>query len=88
MQLEAVAGSRRHERPPAAVFLHAQLTQLGTRERRDEIVLVEREAEVVDPRQLPLARLDDDVHRAALELGQAQLEAQLVELLPAVAGLE
>ena len=61
---------------------------LGTRECRDEVVLVECEAEMVDPRQLPLAGLDDDVHRAALELRQAQLEAQLVELFPAVAGLE
>ena len=71
MQLEAVARPGRHEGPPAAVLLHAQLTQLGARKRRDEIVLVEREAEVIDSRQLPLARLHDDVHRAALQLGQA-----------------
>ena len=43
---------------------------------------------MVDPRQLPLARLDDDVDRAALELRQPQLEAELVELLPRDARLE
>ena len=47
-----------------------------------ELLLVEREPEVVDPRQLPLARLDDDVDGPALELREPQLEAHLVELLP------
>ena len=53
-----------------------------------ELVVVERHAEVVDARQRPLARLDDDVDRAALELGEPVLEALLLELLPGDAGLE
>ena len=36
----------------------------------------------------PVPRLDDDVDRAPLELGQPQLEPVLVELLPARAGLD
>ena len=51
-------------------------------EHRLELVLVERDAEVVDAGDPPVARLDDDVHRAALELRQAQLEPLLVELAP------
>jgi hypothetical protein len=70
------------------VLLHAQLAHLRAGERRDEIVLVEREAEMVDAGKLPLARLDDDVDGAALELRQAQLEAHAVEVVPAVPGLE
>ena len=53
-----------------------------------ELVLVERQPEMVDPRQVPLARLDDHVDGAALELGQPQLEPQPVELLPRHSGLE
>jgi hypothetical protein len=53
-----------------------------------ELVVVERDAEVVDPRQRPLARLDDDVDRAALELGEPVPEALLLELVPRDAGLE
>src|SRR6476659_4461940 len=43
---------------------------------------------MVEPRQLPLARLDDHVDGAALQLAESQLEPELVELLPAVARLE
>ena len=50
--------------------------------RRLELVLVEHEPEMVDARRRPLARLDDDVHRALLELGQPQLETHRVELAP------
>src|SRR5262249_51368973 len=48
---------------------------------------VEREAEVVDPRQRPLAGLHDDVDRAELELGEPELEAERVELGPGDSGL-
>src|SRR6476660_775199 len=82
MELEPVTGVRGDERPPAAVLLHAQVVPLGARERRLELVLVEHEPHVVDPRGRPLARLDDHVDRALLELAQPQLEAQRVELGP------
>src|SRR5262249_30907431 len=85
---QPVAGVRRHERPAPAVLLDSQLAHLGAREGLHELVLVEREAEVIDARQLPLAGLDDDVDRTTLELGEAQLEAGAVEVLPAVTGLE
>src|SRR6266567_6082494 len=88
MQLQSVARIRRHERTPAAVLLHAQLAQLGACERRDEIVLVERESEVIESGQLPLPGLDDHVHGAPLQFRQPQLEAGAIELIPAVSGLE
>ena len=66
-----VARVRRDERPPAAVLLHAQVPLRRPREHLLELVLVERDAEVVDPRQPPVPRLDDDVDRAALELASA-----------------
>ena len=56
MQLDAVAGARRHERSAAAVLLDAQLELVGARERGREVVLVERDPDVVDARQVPLAR--------------------------------
>src|SRR5581483_537226 len=70
-----------------AVLLNAQLRLVGAREGALELVLVEREPEMVDPRQRPLAGLHDDVHRAELELRQPQLEAHRVELRPRHAGL-
>src|SRR5438132_14271955 len=88
VQLEPIAGVRRHEGPPPAVLLDPKLANLCPRERLDELVLVQREAEVVDTRQLPLSGLDDDVDGAAFQLGQPKLEPQAVELVPAVAGLE
>ena len=82
VDLEPVPGVRRDERPPARVLLDAEIEALRAVERRLELVVVEHEAEVVDARHRPLARLDDDVDRSLLELGQAQLEAFRVELLP------
>src|SRR5262249_20569228 len=70
MELQAVARVRGDERPPPTMLLHAQLVLLGPVDGRLELVLVEHEPEVVDPRGRPLARLDDDVHGALLELGQ------------------
>ena len=88
MDLEAVAGVRGDERAAAAVLLHPQVPLRRAAEHRLELVLVERDAEVVDPRDAPVARLDDDVDRAALELREAQLEPVAVELLPRDAGLD
>src|SRR5438067_7032175 len=82
MQLEPVAGVRRDERPPAAVLLDAQLRVRRPVERRLELVLVEREPEMVDARQRPLSRLHDDVHRALFELAEPQLEPAVVQLGP------
>ena len=62
--------------------LHAEALRHRPREHVLELVLVEREPEVVDPRQVPLARLDDDVDGAALELREPKLEVEPVELLP------
>ena len=88
MELEPVARVRRDEGPPSAVLLHAQLAHLRARQGGDEVVLVEGETEVVDARQLPLSGLHDDVDGAALELGEPELEAHSVEVVPAVARLE
>src|SRR5215211_1540574 len=82
MKLDAISRARCDERASAAVFLHAERELVGARERRGEGVLLERDADVVDARQVPLARLDDDVDGAALELGQPQLEADPVQLVP------
>ena len=43
---------------------------------------------MVDARKRPLAGLDDHVDSAALELGESELEAEPVELLPRGALLE
>ena len=43
---------------------------------------------MVDAREVPLARLDDDIDGAAFELRQAQAKAEAVELFPRHAGLE
>ena len=64
------------------MLLHAQLELVGAGERRGEVVLLERDADVVDARQVPLPGLHDDVDRAALELGEPELEAEPVELVP------
>ena len=70
------------------MLLHAQVPLHRPAEHGLELVLVERDAEVVDARDAPVARLHDDVDRAALELRQPQLEAVAVELLPRDAGLD
>ena len=88
VHLEPVAGVRGDERPAAAVLLHAQVPLGRAGEHGLELVLVERDAEVVDPRDPPVAGLHDDVHRAALELREPQLEAVVVELLPGDPGLD
>jgi hypothetical protein len=88
VHLEPVAGVGGDEGPPAGVLLHAQSALGRSLEHLAELVVVERHAEMVDPRQRPLARLDDDVDRPALELGEPVLEALLFELLPGDAGLE
>ena len=88
MHLEPVAGVRGDEGAPAAVCLDAKTACDRALEHLLELVLVEREPEVVDARHLPLPGLDDDVDAAALHLGQPQLEAEPVELLPRHPGLE
>jgi hypothetical protein len=50
VQLEPVARVRRDERAAAAVLLDAQVAHLRPRERGDELVVIECEAEVVDAR--------------------------------------
>ena len=87
VHLEPVTGVRRDERPPAAVLLDAELLVDRPLDHGEELVLVERESEVVDARELPLARLDDDVDGAALELAQTVLEADLLEVVPRRPGL-
>src|ERR1700746_912133 len=80
MELEPVAGVRGDERAPAAVLLDAPAVPLGPQAvppaalgGRLDLVLVEHEAEMVDAGRRPLARLDHDVDRALLELGQPEL---------------
>ena len=82
VHLEPVAGVRRDERAPAGVLLHAQAALRRALEHLLELVVVERHAEVVDARQRPLARLDDDVDRAALELGEPVPEARSARARP------
>jgi hypothetical protein len=43
---------------------------------------------MVDARNVPVTGLEDDVHRAAADLDQAEPEAHRVELLPRRARLE
>ncbi len=82
VELDPIAGARGDERAPAAVFLHTEIQLFGACERCSEIVLVERDADMVDARHVPLTRLHNDVDGTTLELGQAQLEADAVELAP------
>ena len=82
MELEPVADVGGDERAASTVLLDAQVVLLRARDGGFELVLVEHEAEVVHARRRPLARLDDDVHRTLLELGQPELEAHRVELAP------
>src|SRR5947209_1063184 len=88
MELEPVAGVRRDEGAPSAVLLDPEVLPLCAGQRGGEVGVVEHEAEVVDPWELPLPRLDDDVDGAPLELAEPQLEAHTVELAPRDAGLE
>src|SRR5581483_8911211 len=88
VDLEPVARVGRDERAPAAVLGHAQAIVHRTAEHRLVLLVVERDADVVDAGDAPVAGLHDDVHGAALELGQPELEAAALELLPRHAGLD
>ena len=88
VDLEAEAGLGGDEGPPLRVLLHLQPAEIRAREHGDELILVESDSEMVDARDLPVARLDDDVDRPPLELAQPQPEAHPVELLPWHARLE
>jgi hypothetical protein len=80
LQPEAAVG--RHERAAAPMVLYAKLELDRAVDRRYEVVLVEREPEMVEPGEIPLSGLHDDVDAPALELREAQLEAGPIELLP------
>ena len=83
VHLEPVAGARRDERPSAAAILHGQVPARRALEHRDVLVLVgHHDADVVEARHAPQPGLQHDVERAALHLGQAELEAVLLEPLP------
>src|SRR6185437_2414862 len=88
VDLDPIARAGGDEGAPAWVLLDAQLVALCAFHYLDELVLVEREADVVDAGQIPLPRLDDDVDGSSLELGQPQSKSLPVELLPRHAGLE
>jgi len=62
--------------------IDAQVPLDGAFEHRVELILVEGDAEMVDTRNAPVARLHDHVHGTMLELGEPQLEAVTVEHLP------
>ncbi|OLE17905.1 MAG: hypothetical protein AUG88_05450 [Actinobacteria bacterium 13_1_20CM_4_68_12] len=88
VDLDPITGAGGDEGAAARVFLDAQLEALRPLHHLDELVLVERKADVVDAGEVPLPGLDDDVDGAALELREAQPKAEPVELLPWHAGLE
>ena len=88
MHLEPVARLGGHERPLARMVLHLQSEVVGPVDHRLELLLVERDAEVVDARDVPVARLEDDVDGAPPELHEPQAKAHLVESLPGRPGLE
>src|SRR5204863_4731759 len=87
VHLEPVARVRGHERSPAAVLLDAQVPPCGPPEDGLELLVLERDPQVVDARDLPVAGLHDDVDGAALELRQPELEPFAVEPLPRRTGL-
>ncbi len=88
MYLQPVARIRRDEGAAPAVLLDTEVPLHRPAEHGLELVLLERDAKVVDARHAPVARLDDDVDRAALELRQSQLETVAFEPLPGAAGLD
>src|SRR5439155_11086108 len=88
MDLDAEARAGRDERPPSVPLLHPEAEPTGALQHRLEPPLVERDAEMIDPRRLPCAGLEDDVDGASLELRQPVLEAEPVELLPGRPRLE
>ena len=88
MHLEPVAGLRGDEGALARVVLDLQTEVAGAIEDGLVVVLVERDAEVVDARHVPVTGLEDDVHGPASDLDEPQAEADLVEVLPGRSGLE
>src|SRR5215218_1856150 len=71
VHLEPVTGARRDEGAAPAVLLDTKLHLGRACEHLLELVVVAGEPDVVDARYVPLPRLDDDVHAAALQLREA-----------------
>ena len=82
VEIEPVPGFGGDERPLARVVLDLEAEIGGALQRLGEAVVVERDADVVDARVLPVARLEDDVHGSARELDEAEPEADRVEAPP------
>src|SRR5919201_368083 len=82
VHFQPVAGVGSDKGAPAAVFLHPEVELGGAAEHAEELLVLAREAEMVDARLRPLARLDHNIDRAALKLAQPEPKAELVELLP------
>src|SRR3954463_10321495 len=72
MDFDPVADTRRDERPPPRILLDPELEPLGSFHHIEELVLVQREADVIDPGQLPLSGLYDHIDGPAFELGQPE----------------
>jgi hypothetical protein len=88
MDLQPVARVGGDEGAAAGVLLHTQTPPRGALQHLVELVVVERDPDVVDARQRPLPRLDDHVHRTPLELAQPVAEPLLLQLVPRDSGLE
>ena len=88
MHLDPVARFGGDERSLARVILDLEAEVGGALERLGVALLVQRDPDVVDARVLPVAGLEDDVHRPAGELHEAEPETDLVQLLPGGARLE
>jgi hypothetical protein len=88
VHLEPVAGLGGDEGALARVILDLQAEVAGPVQHGLVVVLLERDAEVVDARHIPVARLEDNVDGAAPYFHEAQAKADLVELLPGRASLE
>jgi hypothetical protein len=70
------------------VILDLEAELAGTVDDRLVRVLVERDPEMVDARDVPVPRLEDDVDGSAGELDEAEPESDRVEILPGRARLE
>ena len=88
VHLQAEARFRRDEGPLARMILNLEIELGRPLDRLVVSVLIECDAEMVDPRPLPVARLDNDVDGSLGELDEAKPEPLLLELLPRDAGLE
>src|SRR6478736_1423525 len=82
VHLEPVAGIRRHERSPPRMLLDAEVPGRRALENFVKGILVEHDAQVVDAREPPVARLHDHVDGASLQLGEPKLEPVPLEILP------